>query len=546
MRIRSSLAGVAVATAGAVAAVAAIAGAQAPPSPDAGATPGGARLVVHYERGKTEGDRRVQRFLRRNRVLEQVSSYAGERIALPHDIPPTGKSCGYANAFWDPETKTITYCYELVKQLKPVFRSQNTKGSPEQRTKATDEDLIGLTNGVLFHELGHGLVQLYNLPITGKEEDAVDQLATLLLAGGDEEHVDYAISTINAWAGLTQADQAPGLREYSDEHSFSAQRYYNETCWLYGSNPKRYADVVEKDGNPDGVLPQERAERCPDEYRQLSQSWSTLLKPYWKKQAGAASPAAADDDPGKLVAVYEPGQTEADRREERFLSRNRVLDRIAADAGARIVLPDIIGVKATSCGEPNSFWRSYQRQIVYCYEFAEKARKVFRQPDAQADGAKPTAAEVNEDVTGFTNAIVYHELGHALIDLYDLPTTGKEEDAVDQLAVLLLTTGDDRHAGYVIDTINAWGGFAAADKADPNATDGLDKYADEHSLDSQRFYNWACWLYGSDPDAYADVVQNDDNPDGMLPSSRAAGCDNEYHRIDKAWKTLLKPYLKAR
>ena len=32
-----------------------------------------------------------------------------------------------------------------------------------------------------------------------------------------------------------------------------------------------------------------------------------------------------------------------------------------------------------------------------------------------------------------------HEMGHALIDLYDLPVLGKEEDAADSVATVFLT-----------------------------------------------------------------------------------------------------------
>lgn len=198
---------------------------------------------------------------------------------------------------------------------------------------------------------------------------------------------------------------------------------------------------------------------------------------------------------------------------------------------------------AENCGgDGDASWRSFQRDIQFCYEFAESARKIFDEADEH--GKKPSTAEVDDSVAGFTNGIILHELGHALIDLYALPALGKEEDAVDQLSVLLLATSDDRHAGYAIDTINAWGGFAAADEAKGNTTERLGSYAEEHSLNGQRFYNWTCWLYGSDPKAYAAVVQTDEHPDGVLPESRAGGCDTEFERIEKSWKTLLKPYLK--
>ncbi|MFB7176509.1 DUF4344 domain-containing metallopeptidase [Streptomyces sp. NPDC056257] len=260
------------------------------PSPSAPSAPsslvGRGRLVPRYEDGRTAEDRRTQRFLQDNQVLEHIAAFANERIALAYDVPVVAKSCGGANASWDPRARDITYCYELVEETRPVFLEQAARegsGSAADRTRAADDGVIGFSNGVLLHELGHGLVDMYDLPITGKEEDAVDQLATLLLATGGEQHIDYAVSTINAWGALADAQEAGDLSGlFSDEHSLSAQRFYNEICWLYGSNPDAFASAVIAVGNPDGVLPPLRAEGCRHEYEQIRRSWNRLLRPYLK------------------------------------------------------------------------------------------------------------------------------------------------------------------------------------------------------------------------------------------------------------------------
>ncbi|MFD0275054.1 DUF4344 domain-containing metallopeptidase [Kitasatospora sp. NPDC127111] len=244
---------------------------------------GDGRLVVSYDPGETEADGQAEAFLEDRQVLEDVADYATARIALPQDIPLRAASCGEANAYWDPDTQSITLCYELIEELDPLFAAQNTTGTPDEQSEAVAQDLVGFTNGTLLHELGHGLVDLYHLPITGREEDAVDQLAMLLLAD-DVEHKAYAVSTINAWAALASAEeegQRP-IEAYADQHSLDAQRYYNWVCWLYGSAPDEYADVVETAQSPDGVLPEDRAQQCPAEFQSINESWSTLLRPYLK------------------------------------------------------------------------------------------------------------------------------------------------------------------------------------------------------------------------------------------------------------------------
>ena len=61
----------------------------------------------------------------------------------------------------------------------------------------------------------------------------------------------------------------------SDEHGTSAQRLYNLLCLAYGSDKELFADVVQK-----GYLPEERAESCEDEYRQVDYAYRTLIAPH--------------------------------------------------------------------------------------------------------------------------------------------------------------------------------------------------------------------------------------------------------------------------
>ena len=54
-------------------------------------------------------------------------------------------------------------------------------------------------------------------------------------------------------------------------------------------------------------------------------------------------------------------------------------------------------------------------------------------------------------------------------------------------------------------------------------------YADEHSLDPQRFFSIVCTVTGSDPEAYAEIVSN-----GYLPETRAQRCQGEYEQKRKS------------
>ncbi|HEX8338289.1 MAG TPA: DUF4344 domain-containing metallopeptidase, partial [Pyrinomonadaceae bacterium] len=126
----------------------------------------------------------------------------------------------------------------------------------------------------------------------------------------------------------------------------------------------------------------------------------------------------------------------------------------------------------------------------------------------------------------------FHELGHALVDAYGLPITGREEDAVDQLSVLLLADGTQEGEKMVLDAAVSFS------KQGGGELDEL-AFADEHSLDRQRYYNIICLLYGQDEEKFASLVR-----DGTLPAARAERCSEEFARVDKAWDSLLAPYTK--
>ena len=62
------------------------------------------------------------------------------------------------------------------------------------------------------------------------------------------------------------------LKDFANEHSLPAQRFYNLMCISYGADRKTFGDFVEK-----GYLPVERAELCEEEYRQVKFAFEKLV-----------------------------------------------------------------------------------------------------------------------------------------------------------------------------------------------------------------------------------------------------------------------------
>lgn len=239
---------------------------------------GSIRLV--YELPANPAFNAIRTKIEKSKVFEDTVGELNDTLSLPSDLRVTFSQCGEVNAFYDSETKRVIMCYELV----AAFEQQFADNYPDKAS--AEVAVIDATLFVFHHELGHALVHLLELPITGKEEDAVDDLATLVLLHHWEDGDEAALNAAEAFyiSGDQEESELADLA-YWDEHSLDKQRYYSITCIVYGSDTEAHKELVGED------LPEERAERCPEEYQQKSTSWNTLLGDYWDQGPAAGDPA---------------------------------------------------------------------------------------------------------------------------------------------------------------------------------------------------------------------------------------------------------------
>lgn len=120
-------------------------------------------------------------------------------------------------------------------------------------------------------------------------------------------------------------------------------------------------------------------------------------------------------------------------------------------------------------------------------------------------------------------------MGHALIDILELPIFGQEEDAADVLSVFLLDAFCEEEAAVQLAYDTA---FGFLDEAEASQDDPA--YWDVHGPDLQRYYNLVCVFYGANPEEREDVAQ-----DLGLPEERAETCEDEYAQADDSWGSVL-------
>ncbi len=210
-------------------------------------------------------------------MLEILTAKVENILYLPEDITTNLKYCDEANAFYDYSTKEITICYEFLDYLADSTTSMNV--SDEIRTKIIGSVFVF----TFYHELGHALIDSYDLPITGKEEDAADQISTLILLEmdlSDDEYItngELVIYTSSWFKNIANTQNDMDRLAYWDEHSLDTQRFQNIMCMAYGSDPELYDALILQN-----ILPADKADRCVSEYNKITRSWNILLDPYMR------------------------------------------------------------------------------------------------------------------------------------------------------------------------------------------------------------------------------------------------------------------------
>jgi hypothetical protein len=200
--------------------------------------------------------------------------YLAKSLATAFELPAALKIKavnGFGGGpFYNPEDNSITLPYKFTAVVFGVI----TQANPEESAEEWGEAVGSVDSFILAHEFAHALIHDFNLPVLGREEDAADGIATVMLLKADEG-ATYAAEAAEFWADFSGRQNPPALVEYADNHSFDRQRAYNILCWVGGSNEAILQAFAE-----DEVVPEGRLASCPAEWQLLRKSAEQVLKPH--------------------------------------------------------------------------------------------------------------------------------------------------------------------------------------------------------------------------------------------------------------------------
>lgn len=229
-----------------------------------------------------------------------------------------------------------------------------TEGAEAAERRAFVSDNTVFT---LYHELGHALIDLLEVHVLGREEDAVDALAVLLSSDGrTPEAADAMIaSAAESFAILDEWAAAEGEElVFWGEHSLDPQRFYNIICLYYGGEPDALSDLAD-----DAALPEERRELCIEERAQVEHAWRAVLDKMDREKSTRFTKG--------LRLIRETPSLE-NQKAAGLLVQSQALALAVAVFNQVFATPEEIAVTLDNCGEANAFYDPETSSITLCYE----------------------------------------------------------------------------------------------------------------------------------------------------------------------------------
>lgn len=224
------------------------------------------------------------------------------------------------------------------------------------RDAAADQFVRANLIWVFYHEVGHALIDVMNLPVLGPEESSADTFAALMIDGlwDDAAAVDIAVNTARGFELYDLDYKSRGFETATwDNHGLEMQRYYHLACLIYGADIEARGHLLN-----DLSLPEDRAAYCADEFLLASDSWRNALQMMTQSKATKGLRLIGGNQ-GDATAIAIAAEIE---------SLNQLYH-----------LPEWVEVRIEPCGEPNAFYYEDSRSITVCTEYAEDMLRVYKE-----------------------------------------------------------------------------------------------------------------------------------------------------------------------
>ena len=206
------------------------------------------------------------------KVAQELQAFLAP-LRLPRDLNIDIVDCG-AKEVPFVSGQPVKICNELIREIEETARKISPNDQDDQARL-----IIGAFIQTALHKTAYGVLDVLQVPVWGREHDAADRLAALIMVqfGEDIERVTMSATldlfkwssnqknSGKTWTGSAFADQA----------SPEAQRYFNYLCIAVVADYPNFGGAIEK-----SIIPPGRAHTCLAEYRQIVDAFNLRIMPY--------------------------------------------------------------------------------------------------------------------------------------------------------------------------------------------------------------------------------------------------------------------------
>ena len=252
----------------------------------------GAMRISYEPNPNSNRESAAAQWLHDTMLLEDKAVWVNETFLLPRDVKLTAMACGKANATYRQDE--ITICYELVDHLHDMWLELD--GDPTY----TDTFVLYNMYEIFLHNLGHAILDVYDVPFTGKEETVADQFAALVMSKTPNDADGYAFGHDMLYSvGMYHlySSHAGNDAEHWTAHDLDMQRFYDISCYLYGTDPIQNHSIMHDTLNTlyikdlvldnaityntgfikEGKVSEEWVRSCEAEYKQIEHAFDYML-----------------------------------------------------------------------------------------------------------------------------------------------------------------------------------------------------------------------------------------------------------------------------
>jgi len=228
------------------------------------------QVRIVYQEPQNERQRVIRDAMQQRRILETIGALLNA-FRLPRELTLEVRGCEGRETAWYDRDRAV-FCYEYVDLIQRNAPKVATPGGVQR-----GDAIVAAVVDTLLHEAGHGIFDLLEIPVMGREEDAADFFSIYLMLQFPPEDARRLIEGIAFNMGSEARPeiaerQAP--QKFAGPHAMNAQRHYNVLCLAYGANSALFNNEV-----PAG-FPSSRARFCGDDWGMLRRAFTKLILPH--------------------------------------------------------------------------------------------------------------------------------------------------------------------------------------------------------------------------------------------------------------------------